>query len=158
MITDKTNDTWKDEVSAEQTNYNNINGKEKAYFYMPIPKNEDVNDFANNYLKDSSGNYLTIDKIYQKVKNRYQAGGNVYHINTTFVTNYMSWDDLNYMIGRVLTARGYTGQSYQDEYDLLTSVIWYRVAIQVNTNIKQYKNSIAMRMALLRYTEIVQLL
>jgi len=139
LITDKTNDTWKDEVSAEQTNYNNINGKEKAYFYMPIPKNEDVNDFANNYLKDSSGNYLTIDKIYQKVKNRYQAGGNVYHINTTFVTNYMSWDDLNYMIGRVLTARGYTGQSYQDEYDLLTSVIWYRVAIQVNTNIKQYK-------------------
>lgn len=139
LITDKTNDTWKDEVSAEQTNYNNINGKEKAYFYMPIPKNEDVNDFANNYLKDSSGNYLTIDKIYQKVKNRYQAGGNVYHINTTFVTNYMSWDDLNYMIGRVLTARGYTGQSYQDEYDLLTSVIWYRVEIQVNTNIKQYK-------------------
>lgn len=139
LIIDKTNDTWKDEVSAEQTNYNNINGKEKAYFYMPIPKNEDVNDFANNYLKDSSGNYLTIDKIYQKVKNRYQAGGNVYHINTTFVTNYMSWDDLNYMIGRVLTARGYTGQSYQDEYDLLTSVIWYRVAIQVNTNIKQYK-------------------
>lgn len=139
LITDKTNDTWKDEVSAEQTNYNNINGKEKAYFYMPIPKNEDVNDFANNYLKDSSGNYLTIDKIYQKVKNRYQAGGNVYHINTTFVTNCMSWDDLNYMIGRVLTARGYTGQSYQDEYDLLTSVIWYRVAIQVNTNIKQYK-------------------
>ena len=139
LITDKTNDTWKDEVSAEQTNYNNINGKEKAYFYMPIPKNEDVNDFANNYLKDSSGNYLTIDKIYQKVKNRYQAGGNVYHINTTFVTNYMSWDDLNYMIGRVLTARGYTGQSYQDEYDLLTSVSWYRVAIQVNTNIKQYK-------------------
>lgn len=139
LITDKTNDTWKDEVPAEQTNYNNINGKEKAYFYMPIPKNEDVNDFANNYLKDSSGNYLTIDKIYQKVKNRYQAGGNVYHINTTFVTNYMSWDDLNYMIGRVLTARGYTGQSYQDEYDLLTSVIWYRVAIQVNTNIKQYK-------------------
>lgn len=139
LITDKTNDTWKDEVSAEQTNYNNINGKEKAYFYMPIPKNEDVNDFANNYLKDSSGNYLTIDKIYQKVKNRYQAGGNVYHINTTFVTNYMSWDDLNYMIGRVLTARGYTGQSYQDEYDLLTSVTWYRVAIQVNTNIKQYK-------------------
>lgn len=139
LITDKTNDTWKDEVSAEQTNYNNINGKEKAYFYMPIPKNEDVNDFANNYLKDSSGNYLTIDKIYQKVKNRYQADGNVYHINTTFVTNYMSWDDLNYMIGRVLTARGYTGQSYQDEYDLLTSVIWYRVAIQVNTNIKQYK-------------------
>lgn len=139
LITDKTNDTWKDEVSAEQTNYNNINGKEKAYFYMPIPKNEDVNDFANNYLKDSSGNYLTIDKIYQKVKNHYQAGGNVYHINTTFVTNYMSWDDLNYMIGRVLTARGYTGQSYQDEYDLLTSVIWYRVAIQVNTNIKQYK-------------------
>lgn len=139
LITDKTNDTWKDEVSAEQTNYNNINGKEKAYFYMPIPKNEDVNDFANNYLKDSSGNYLTIDKIYQKVKNRYQAGGNVYHINTTFVTNYMSWDDLNYMIGRVLMARGYTGQSYQDEYDLLTSVIWYRVAIQVNTNIKQYK-------------------
>ena len=139
LITDKTNDTWKDEVSAEQTNYNNINGKEKAYFYMPIPKNEDVNDFANNYLKDSSGNYLTIDKIYQKVKNRYQAGGNGYHINTTFVTNYMSWDDLNYMIGRVLTARGYTGQSYQDEYDLLTSVIWYRVAIQVNTNIKQYK-------------------
>lgn len=139
LITDKTNDTWKDEVSAEQTNYNNINGKEKAYFYMPIPKNEDVNDFANTYLKDSSGNYLTIDKIYQKVKNRYQAGGNVYHINTTFVTNYMSWDDLNYMIGRVLTARGYTGQSYQDEYDLLTSVIWYRVAIQVNTNIKQYK-------------------
>lgn len=139
LITDKTNDTWKDEVSAEQTNYNNINGKEKAYFYMPIPKNEDVNDFANSYLKDSSGNYLTIDKIYQKVKNRYQAGGNVYHINTTFVTNYMSWDDLNYMIGRVLTARGYTGQSYQDEYDLLTSVIWYRVEIQVNTNIKQYK-------------------
>lgn len=139
LITDKTNDTWKDEVSAEQTNYNNINGKEKAYFYMPIPKNEDVNDFANTYLKDSSGNYLTIDKIYQKVKNRYQAGGNVYHINTTFVTNYMSWDDLNYMIGRVLTARGYTGQSYQDEYDLLTSVIWYRVEIQVNTNIKQYK-------------------
>lgn len=139
LITDKTNDTWKDEVPAEQTNYNNINGKEKAYFYMPIPKNEDVNDFANNYLKDSSGNYLTIDKIYQKVKNRYQAGGNVYHINTTFVTNYMSWDDLNYMIGRVLTARGYTGQSYQDEYDLLTSVIWYRVEIQVNTNIKQYK-------------------
>lgn len=139
LITDKTNDTWKDEVSAEQTNYNNINGKEKAYFYMPIPKNEDVNDFANNYLKDSSGNFLTIDKIYQKVKNRYQAGGNVYHINTTFVTNYMSWDDLNYMIGRVLTARGYTGQSYQDEYDLLTSVSWYRVAIQVNTNIKQYK-------------------
>lgn len=139
LITDKTNDTWKDEVSAEQTNYNNINGKEKAYFYMPIPKNEDVNGFANNYLKDSSGNYLTIDKIYQKVKNRYQAGGNVYHINTTFVTNYMSWDDLNYMIGRVLTARGYTGQSYQDEYDLLTSVIWYRVEIQVNTNIKQYK-------------------
>lgn len=139
LITDKTNDTWKDEVPAEQTNYNNINGKEKAYFYMPIPKNEDVNDFANTYLKDSSGNYLTIDKIYQKVKNRYQAGGNVYHINTTFVTNYMSWDDLNYMIGRVLTARGYTGQSYQDEYDLLTSVIWYRVEIQVNTNIKQYK-------------------
>lgn len=139
LITDKTNDTWKDEVPAEQTNYNNINGKEKAYFYMPIPKNEDVNDFANSYLKDSSGNYLTIDKIYQKVKNRYQAGGNVYHINTTFVTNYMSWDDLNYMIGRVLTARGYTGQSYQDEYDLLTSVIWYRVEIQVNTNIKQYK-------------------
>ena len=139
LITDKTNDTWKDEVPAEQTNYNNINGKEKAYFYMPIPKNEDVNDFANNYLKDSSGNYLTIDKIYQKVKNRYQAGGNVYHINTTFVTNYMSWDDLNYMIGRVLTARGYTGQSYQDEYDLLTSVSWCRVAIQVNTNIKQYK-------------------
>ena len=139
LITDKTNDTWKDEVPAEQTNYNNINGKEKAYFYMPIPKNEDANDFANTYLKDSSGNYLTIDKIYQKVKNRYQAGGNVYHINTTFVTNYMSWDDLNYMIGRVLTARGYTGQSYQDEYDLLTSVIWYRVEIQVNTNIKQYK-------------------
>lgn len=139
LITDKTNDTWKDEVSAEQTNYNNINGKEKAYFYMPIPKNEDVNGFANNYLKDSSGNYLTIDKIYQKVKNRYQAGGNVYHINTTFVTNYMSWGDLNYMIGRVLTARGYTGQSYQDEYDLLTSVSWYRVEIQVNTNIKQYK-------------------
>ena len=139
LITDKTNDTWKDEVPAEQTNYNNINGKEKAYFYMPIPKNEDLNDFANNYLKDSSGNYLTIDKIYQKVKNRYQAGGNVYHINTTFVTNYMSWDDLNYMIGRVLTARGYTGQSYQDEYDLLTSVSWCRVAIQVNTNIKQYK-------------------
>ena len=139
LITDKTNDTWKDEVPAEQTNYNNINGKEKAYFYMPIPKNEDVNDFANTYLKDSSGNYLTIDKIYQKVKNRYQAGGNVYHINTTFVTNYMSWDDLNNMIGRVLKARGYTGQSYQDEYDLLTSVIWYRVEIQVNTNIKQYK-------------------
>lgn len=139
LITDKTNDTWKDEVPAEQTNYNNINGKEVAYFYVPIPKNEDVNDFANNYLKDSSGNFLTIDKIYQKVKNRYQAGGNVYHINTTFVTNYMSWDDLNYMIGRVLTARGYTGQSYQDEYDLLTSVSWYRVAIQVNTNIKQYK-------------------
>ena len=139
LITDKTNDTWKDEVPAEQTNYNNINGKEKAYFYMPIPKNEDVNDFANTYLKDSSGNYLTIDKIYQKVKNRYQAGGNVYHINTTFVTNYMSWDDLNYMIGRVLTARGYTGQSYQDEYEFLTSVTWYRVEIQVNTNIKQYK-------------------
>lgn len=139
LITDKTNDTWKDEVPAEQTNYNNINGKEKAYFYMPIPKNEDVNDFANNYLKDSSGNYLTIDKIYQKVKNCYQAGSNVYHINTTFVTNCMSWDDLNYMIGRVLTARGYTGQSYQDEYDLLTSVSWCRVAIQVNTNIKQYK-------------------